>query len=1229
MKKIVLIALLFALPGFSQSKKYQSLLWEISGNGLHKKSYIYGSMHVSDKVSYHLSDAFFKHLLAADYVATESDPATWLEMYDAMGAENRLARSDANGFYSRFTRKSLQKDELFPLFVNNSNIVNSLLSRTNETQKDYQEDTYLDMFIYQTGRKYKKKVIGLENAKTSMLSVMSAESAASELKDENRLAIMKLLKERSLNQAMTDFYREKNLDMLDSLYVLMTPASYHKALITDRNLVMLKSIDSIAKKGSLFAAVGAAHLPGKKGLVELLREKGYTVKPVLDSYTEKGQTNKRTIDGYFTRPNFVTVKTGDGMVSLPMVSGNIFNGDDIGTPDLANGGIINLKRLPTRNFLRKEGVFSPNALDSLFYENIPGNILQKKFYSEENYSVYDISNKTKIGNAQHYRYYVTPLEVVCVSMGGNGNYVRRFENEIYPNIKLKKYSPNWETVTPEKGGFSISVPSYFTMYGNRRSGNPKNIEINAYDANEKAYYFLFEETIPDNETLASTAFELKRIQEEFYRELDISPTSPGVSFDNGYESSAVLSGKNLRLKTVVNGQKYYLVGSLNASEENAKKFVSSFTFLPFREISDMKKFEDPLALFTIDLPEKENEQLFWKLPTSNFRADSDKKNLFKTYDKQYTFSAPSGKTVDLFAWVYHRYEYVESRDTLLSNIKRNILDNYNGLVSDEENEEETIASETDYPATSRGLPESAWNKWLKPSEDKEKRQRKAELVDVKESYDKEKQLIRFDVTAQRPDCVQAAKYVVFLRDGFIWYMRALVAKGQKEPDFIDDLIKGFTPKIYLPEFSMFDKKTAVFLEDVNSENDSIRYSAFESVDMLQLDKTDLPVLKDFLTSFDFKPSETTAVSTLLEKIGRIEDPQVVPFLESCYRKEGVNGILQLAIIRALAKQKSKLAYEKIAVLLEYDLPLSNNGSDIYGLFTLFEEDTQHSQILYPQILQYYGVSEYQDPIVEFTTQLIREKKVNPKKLKSYKKLLFTDARLDAKRAKVWKDRQNVEEDDYSYESPSESLKNYATLLYGFKSDKDISQWFSKIEHLNLPGFNLELFRLDLAHNKKPEPDLVNRLLLNRETKFATFHALLDQKSWVPAWSDEEIAASVAVYFGDDDNSKTELLTTKKIAIKDKTATLFFFKKTAENQTNAYSRPTAKLVTIGFLTNPDGKIDPKTWKLVNTSAIQDEAEISKQYDIIIDRLQNEGHNRATFGKQNARVNLFDSDSEEDY
>src|SRR6187402_2508110 len=60
-------------------KKYPSLLWEISGNGLKKPSYLFGTMHVSDKLAFHLADSFYLGIRNADIVALETNPESWQE----------------------------------------------------------------------------------------------------------------------------------------------------------------------------------------------------------------------------------------------------------------------------------------------------------------------------------------------------------------------------------------------------------------------------------------------------------------------------------------------------------------------------------------------------------------------------------------------------------------------------------------------------------------------------------------------------------------------------------------------------------------------------------------------------------------------------------------------------------------------------------------------------------------------------------------------------------------------------------------------------------------------------------------------------------------------------------------------------------------------------------------------------------------------------------------------
>jgi len=81
---------------------------------------------------------------------------------------------------------------------------------------------------------------------------------------------------------MVRLYKAQNLD---SVAILMNAGNFSedkfgKILLTNRNEKWVKILDGLLKKESVFVAVGAGHLPGQTGLINLLREAGYTVTPV-------------------------------------------------------------------------------------------------------------------------------------------------------------------------------------------------------------------------------------------------------------------------------------------------------------------------------------------------------------------------------------------------------------------------------------------------------------------------------------------------------------------------------------------------------------------------------------------------------------------------------------------------------------------------------------------------------------------------------------------------------------------------------------------------------------------------------------------------------------------------------------------------------------------------------------------------------------------------------------
>src|SRR5258706_2472291 len=117
MKRILILIvaifpyLLFAQPKL-KDKKYQSLLWEISGKGLKKPSYLFGTMHDSNKLAFQLADSFYLGIRNADMVALETNPESWQE--DMSKYKDEEGDDDGNSlrFRSRSSYMSMPDDYL-------------------------------------------------------------------------------------------------------------------------------------------------------------------------------------------------------------------------------------------------------------------------------------------------------------------------------------------------------------------------------------------------------------------------------------------------------------------------------------------------------------------------------------------------------------------------------------------------------------------------------------------------------------------------------------------------------------------------------------------------------------------------------------------------------------------------------------------------------------------------------------------------------------------------------------------------------------------------------------------------------------------------------------------------------------------------------------------------------------------------------------------------------------
>lgn len=299
MKQLVAISILGFLGFSCASKKKkeivynyldtnQTLLWEISGKDLKEPSYLYGTIHIISHKDFILTDITQKLLAASDVLVTE------VELSDLMSADmSQMTIPNGVTLDSLLTEEQYLK--LVALFEEHVGINQSifdamfskmspmviqqqlLVSAFGDATKSY------ELEFSQIAKKNKLENTGLETLAFQM------EVFNSMPMDDQVSMLVRTID--SMDVALEEF--DKLIDLykkqdIDGLATFMNESEHSKELmqnskeefLTDRNNRWIATIDSLIHEKQCFIAVGAAHLPEEKGVIELLRKQGYTLKPI-------------------------------------------------------------------------------------------------------------------------------------------------------------------------------------------------------------------------------------------------------------------------------------------------------------------------------------------------------------------------------------------------------------------------------------------------------------------------------------------------------------------------------------------------------------------------------------------------------------------------------------------------------------------------------------------------------------------------------------------------------------------------------------------------------------------------------------------------------------------------------------------------------------------------------------------------------------------------------------
>lgn len=270
---------------FEYRNDNKSLLWEISGNGLQQPSYFFGTMHIVCPGDAKLSPQLKTVIKDAGQIYFEMDLDNIGELM--MGVLGMKMKTDSSlqttltaEEYAR-VQKFFNDNEMGPMMAMLQKMPPMFL--TMMAQKVFmpcKEEDGMEMAIMREAQPLKKETLGLETMAFQMglfNDMPYAQQAKDLLKTIDSADVFK----KQMPEMIAE-YKKQDIDELLKMSMDEDSgnSSMEDVLLTKRNANWVVQFDTIAKAKPTLFAVGAAHLGGNKGVLNLLKQKGYTVKAV-------------------------------------------------------------------------------------------------------------------------------------------------------------------------------------------------------------------------------------------------------------------------------------------------------------------------------------------------------------------------------------------------------------------------------------------------------------------------------------------------------------------------------------------------------------------------------------------------------------------------------------------------------------------------------------------------------------------------------------------------------------------------------------------------------------------------------------------------------------------------------------------------------------------------------------------------------------------------------------
>lgn len=1064
----VFLSISFFPDQLYSQKKYQSLMWKISGNGLTKPSYLYGTMHVSGKMVFHLGDHFYDAMESVDIVALELEPEAWLKSIFDDRTSGWYSRSnndwDDDYNYGGGDNYLPQLKEVFELntdiqdkvknaLMYDPSVLNYMLFRYSNYgfSADYEEDTWLDMYLYQIGKKMGKQTFGLETYEQS--SAFLEKARKEERKDKKRKSYDSRDREEieKLQNQMEPAYRRQDLDLIDSLNKKTVSPSFDKYILIERNKVFVHNMDSLLQSGkSLLAGMGCAHLPGDSGVVEMLRRIGYTVE-----YYNKGERNaqrRNKLEKIVYKRPYKSFTTADKQITFDAPSDvyPLFTSLDQTawiSLDIPNGSSFIAYRLKTFAGLKKldnNGIF--NTIDSILYEAVAGNIVSQKKTTVQGYPALDIVNVSRRGDYQRKMIVLLPEEILVLKLTTTGEKVKSgYGNEFFKSIKfnLPKSAESTEWLSQD-GKVKISMPGYVSFYQKEMTEQTEpGFLVTSFDATSNDYFMAQRHTSYDPEFIDEDNYELNRLADAYAKDNALKEVYRTQSTYNNYEVVKAgftnANGRKVHSMFLLQNLNYHVFSAVTEDSLRAVKFFNSIELLnPMYDT--FEAHTDTSLYFTVELPYKPEK----KKADEDYNdwysfSDDQNENPFKGQTKS-TFLSPPGSSEIIYVKYqrYHKFSDSDGKETYLKY------------------REESILEDGSY-----------------------KLDRKT-ILDDEEQLSLELQLSDTGSTRKI-----LCKQILYNKSLYTLWTSYDSISGPGA--FITRAYETFTPIDTNFAYSHFINMDNAYLDAMLSADSTTRENAVNMISDMDFEQESASRIRNILTTLP--PQKTpkqydNIKKTLTQGLASDSSETNLNFLRDQFYLNSDSTEYQITLLRTLLRIKTKqsvLTYKKL-VLDDPPISRSRNGN---GTFDLLYDSLKLAASLMPEIQQTVALNEYEIPTYALMATLLDSGLVKPSSFEKQIDLILLEAKNEFKRLNA------SDEDGYGFNTAA--MINYCTLLHPYRTRQDIDAFFKKLYRTRKTRLLLDIAEFEINHKQTVHDSVITKITANPERVIPLYQIMYKNK----------------------------------------------------------------------------------------------------------------------------------------